>query len=893
MPRLASQDGTDLDPFDAQVLELLGDLLGDLFVHVDDQLPGVGIGHSLEGHAADDAVDERLDDLAVLDDGRDVDPFQRATVELVDDDLLADVDELPRQVARVGRLEGRVGQPLAGAVRRDEVLEDVQALPEVGDDRGLQDLARGLGHEAAHPGQLADLLLVPSGPGVGHDVQGVELLALEADLAHLFDHGAGDPVRGRAPDLDDPVEPLAGGDRAVPIEVLDGLDLFLGLIDERPLLLGDDEVVDAQREPGLRGVGEAEFLHGVEDPDRGLEADLEVGVEDEVLQALLPERAVDVGKALGQDIVEDDPARRRLVELVLVVLDRAGHDALIVIIGRQVHEGTAEAQVDDGLERDLAVLHGQKGLIGRAEDPPLPFQALLFQAQVVAAEDHVLAGDGQGPAVGGREDVIRRQHQGLGLDLGLDRKRDVNGHLVAVEVGIEGGANERVDLDGLALDEEGLEGLDPKTVKRGRAVEEDRVFADNLLEVVPHLGPLLLVPLPGHLDARDEALFLQLIENERFEELKGHFLGQPALVQLEFGADNDDRPARVVDALAEEVLAEAALFAAQGLAQGLEGPTVGAEVDAATFAVVEKGVDGLLEHPLLVADDEFGGLELHELLEPVVAVDDPAVEVVEIGGGEAAAVEADERAKVGRDDRDDIEDHPFRPVPGPLEGLEDAQALGVAELALLGRLLLHQLAEPVGLLLDVDLHEEDLDGLGPDGDLELVAILFLGVLELLFVEELLFLERRVGGVDDDVGLEIEDLLQVLDGQVEDEPDAAGRALEKPDMGDGRSQLNMAHALPPDLGLGDLDTAALADDAAVLHPLVLAAEALIVVDRAEDLGAEQAVLLGLERPVVDGLGLGHLAPGPALDLVRRGDADADPVEFEPRPRNGRHRGPDVH
>ncbi len=132
---LAGQDRADLDPLDAQVLELLGDLLGDLRVHVDDRLARVGVDDLLEGDPADDPVDEGLDDLAVLDDGRDVDALERAAVVLVDDDLLADVDELAGQVAGIGRLEGRVGQALAGAVGRDEVLEDVQALPEVGGDR--------------------------------------------------------------------------------------------------------------------------------------------------------------------------------------------------------------------------------------------------------------------------------------------------------------------------------------------------------------------------------------------------------------------------------------------------------------------------------------------------------------------------------------------------------------------------------------------------------------------------------------------------------------------------------------------------------------------------------------------------------------------------------------
>ena len=313
----------------------------------------------------------------------------------------------------------------------------------------------------------------------------------------------------------------------------------------------------------------------------------------------------------------------------------------------------------------------------------------------------------------------------------------------------------------------------------------------------------------------------------------------------------------------------------------LSGPAVRAEVDPAALAVVEEGVHGLLEHPLLVADDELGRAELDELLQPVVAVDDPAVEVVEVGRREPAAVEADQGPQVGRDDRDDVQDHPFRPVAGLLEGLEDPEALGVAEPPLLGRLLLHGLPEAVGVLLDVDLLEEDLDRLGPDRRLELVAVLLPGFLVFLFVEELLFLEGRVVGVEDDVGLEVQDLLQVLDRKVEDQPDPARGALEEPDVGHRGGQQDVAHPLPADLGLRDFDPAALADDAPVLHPLVLAAEALVVVDRPEDLGAEEAVLFGLERPVVDRLGLRHLAPGPALDLVGRGDADPDPVEFQLR------------
>ena len=85
--------------------------------------------------------------------------------------------------------------------------------------------------------------------------------------------------------------------------------------------------------------------------------------------------------------------------------------------------------------------------------------------------DSVLGGHGDRAAGGRRQDVVGRQHQHPGLGLGLGRQRQVDGHLVAVEVGVEGGANQRMELDGLAFDEDGLERLDAQAVQGGRAVE--------------------------------------------------------------------------------------------------------------------------------------------------------------------------------------------------------------------------------------------------------------------------------------------------------------------------------------------------------------------------------------------------------------------------------------
>jgi hypothetical protein len=190
------------------------------------------------------------------------------------------------------------------------------------------------------------------------------------------------------------------------------------------------------------------------------------------------------------------------------------------------------------------------------------------------------------------------------------------------------------------------------------------------------VGALLALDhLLGLLDRRRVVLLLELVVDERLEELEGHLLGQAALVQLEVGAHDDDRAARVVDALAEQVLAEAPLLALERVRERLERPVVRAAQDPAAPPVVEQGVDGLLQHALLVADDDLRRLQLDQLVQPVVAVDDAAVEVVEVRGREAAAVERYERAEFRRDDRDHVQDHPVRVVARAAEGVDDFEPL--------------------------------------------------------------------------------------------------------------------------------------------------------------------------------------------------------------------------
>src|SRR5688572_29398882 len=435
-----------------------------------------------------------------------------------------------------------------------------------------------------------------------------------------------------------------------------------------------------------------------------------------------------------------------------------------------------------------------------------------------------------------------------------------------------------MQLDGLAFDEHRLERLDAQAMQRRRAVQQYRMFADDFFEDVPDFRAFTLDQAFRGLDGRGVATDLQLLEDEGLEQLERHLLRQTALVQAQCGTNDNNGAAGVVDALAEQVLAEAALLALDHVGERLQRALVGARDGAAAAAVVEQRVHRLLQHALLVAHDDVRRVQLEEAPQAVVAVDDAAVQVVEVAGREAAAGERHQRAQVGRQHRQHGQHHPLRVVAGLDERLEQLQPLGEPlDLGLGGRAL-DLAADLADLGREVDGLQQLEDRLGAHARVELVAVL-LDRLEVHLVrQELAALERRHARVDDHEGLEVEHALEVPERHVDHQADARGQRLQEPDVRDRARELDVPHALAPDLRLRHLDAALLAHDAAVLQALVLAAQALVVLHRPEDLRAEQAVPLRLERAVVDRLGLAHLAVRPGLDHLRRRKRDADRVEI---------------
>ncbi len=870
--RFARQRGADLDFVHADAVDGVDQIFVQQGAGNDGRFLRVRVDDVHGGNTTQDAVAQRFDDFTTFHQGLHVVAQRRTAIVLGDHQVLRHVDQTTSQVTRVCGLQCRIGQTLTRAVSRDEVLKHVQTFTEVRGNGRFDNRAVRLGHQATHTGQLADLGGRTAGARVSHHVDRVErfLAHFFAVTVHnrlggqLFHHRLADLVASLAPDVHHVVVAFLGRDQTRRVLLVDFLHFAAGFLGGR-----DQHVAHGDRDTAARGQLEAGLHQLVSEDHRVAQAATAERLVDQarnflLLQGLVQDRE---GQTLRQDFGQQRTADRRFMT--------ADHGlpfaCLVALVLFQTH-GHA------GLQFDFAVVVGALHFSDVGEEDAFAAAVDALARRVVQTQHDVLGRHDRRFAVGREQHVVRGQHQRARFQLGFQRQRHVDGHLVTVEVGVERRANQRVQLDGLAFDQDRLERLDAQTVQRGRTVQHDRVFADDFFQDVPDHRFLAFHQLLGSLDGRGQAHHLQAIEDERLEQFQGHQLGQAALVQLELRTHHDDRTARVVDALAQQVLTETTALALDHVGQGLELALVGAGHGLAAATVVQQRVDGFLQHPLFVAQDDFRSLQLQQALQAVVAVDDAAVQVVQVGGREAAAIQRHQRTQVRRQHGQHFHDHPLGLDARLLEAFQHLQALG--DLLDLGFRAggLQFAAQRFHFAVDIDGAQQFAHGFRAHQGTEVVAVLFGLGEEIVIRHDLAALERRHARFDHAPGFEVQHAFDVAQGHVEHHAQTRRQALQEPDVRDGAGQLDVAHAFTANLGNGDFNAALFADHATMLQALVLAAQALVVFDRAKDLGAEQTVTLRLERAVVDGLGLANFAVRPRTDLLGRGDADLDGIEL---------------
>ena len=191
------------------------------------------------------------------------------------------------------------------------------------------------------------------------------------------------------------------------------------MLDHGGFGFGHYQVVDAQRDAGFGGVEETEFFDLVEHRHRGFQSEMQVAVLDHLAGTFLFQQAVDVGQHLGQVVVQNHAADGGLDELVVQCDGLGVQEVLVVVGGGQVDDLAGVTQADRRLEVHLVAFQGQEDVFEVGKGFALALRSRSGPGQVVQAQHHILRGHGQGLAVGGREDVVRAQHQNRGFDLGF------------------------------------------------------------------------------------------------------------------------------------------------------------------------------------------------------------------------------------------------------------------------------------------------------------------------------------------------------------------------------------------------------------------------------------------------------------------------------------------
>ena len=161
----------------------------------------------------------------------------------------------------------------------------------------------------------------------------------------------------------------------------------------------------------------------------------------------------------------------------------------------------------------------QLSFVNAAEAFALAKSALLHDSQIVGAQNHILGRHGNRLAVLRSQNIIYGHHQHTRFGLGFYGQRQMDSHLVAVEVGVVSGTYQRVQLNSAALGQNRLERLNAQSVQRRRTVQQYGVLLDYILKNIPNLSLGAFYLTLSAFDISCQSAGNQTLHNEGLEQL--------------------------------------------------------------------------------------------------------------------------------------------------------------------------------------------------------------------------------------------------------------------------------------------------------------------------------------------------------------------------------------
>ena len=164
----------------------------------------------------------------------------------------------------------------------------------------------------------------------------------------------------------------------------------------------------------------------------------------------------------------------------------------------------------------------------------------FFHVQIEVAQNKVLSGSNDRFTILRTQNVVGTEHQNFRLSSCHFTQRQMDSHLVTVEVSIECRTYERMYTDCMTFNQFREEGLDTQSVQCRCTVQEYRVSVDDLFNNVPYTRFLSVDQLFSCLRVAGDLLVDQFVDNERLVQLDSHFSRQSALIHLQCRSDGNN-----------------------------------------------------------------------------------------------------------------------------------------------------------------------------------------------------------------------------------------------------------------------------------------------------------------------------------------------------------------
>ena len=476
----------------------------------------------------------------------------------MDNDIVGYIDQTTGQITGVGCLQCRIGKTFTSTVRRDKVFQHGKSLFEVCQNRVLDDLTAfcsrllGFGHQTTHTRQLTNLILRTTSSRIQHHEYRIESLIVGRKLFH---QNIGQTRIYMSPCIDNLIITLVISNETHVVVVHDLFHLGVTFGNQSLFFGRNEHITQIEGQTSLECHVVTQVLDIIKELSRTSHTANFNHLTDNIAQRFLRKDFIDIADLLRHILINQYTTHRRILDHVL--------DNITVLIDIFHNDRYRSVQ------RNFTFVVSDFGFFGTIEFQSFTQRTRAKFSNIIQSQNHILRRHSDRCTIGGVQDIMSTQHQQLSFKNSLISERQVNSHLVTVEVSVKCCTSERMQLDSLTFNHFGLERLNTQTVQRRGTVQQHGVSLHHMFEDIPYHRLFAIDDFLSRFYRLNDTTLDKFTDNKRFIQFGCHIFGQTAFVHFQFGTYDDNRTRRIIDTFTQQVLAETSLLTFQTIGKRL------------------------------------------------------------------------------------------------------------------------------------------------------------------------------------------------------------------------------------------------------------------------------------------------------------------------------------